>query len=65
MSVKDKWVFKSGKSIFIRCWNCEDNFDIRAVHREDGFCPNCNNIEIDLSDDPYEKILAELEKTND
>jgi hypothetical protein len=58
----DKWAFKSGNSIFIRCWNCCGSFDVRAVRREDGFCPKCENIEIDLSDVPYCSILAQLEK---
>jgi hypothetical protein len=64
MTIKtlNKWVFKVDQSIFIKCYVCEQDFDIVAVCQEDGFCPSCNNIEIDLSDDPYQERLAELEK---
>tara|TARA_R110000850_G_scaffold30103_1_gene82903 strand:- start:118 stop:312 length:195 start_codon:yes stop_codon:yes gene_type:complete len=62
MSDKDNWVFKSGQSIIIKCWTCENDFDIRAIHREDGFCPKCENVEIDLSEEPYQPILSQLEK---
>ena len=65
MSDKNKWVFKAGNSIIIKCWTCEKDFDIRAIHREDGFCPKCDNVEICLSDDPYVEPLTELEKGNE
>lgn len=65
MSNENKWVFKVGSSIFIKCYVCEKDFDVRAVRREDGFCPSCNNIEIDLFGDPYQAQLVQLEKKGD
>lgn len=65
MSKENKWVFKAGNSVFIKCYVCEKNFDVRAVRREDGFCPSCNNIEIDLSYDPYQTLLAQIEEKGD
>ena len=62
MSKENKWVFKVGNYVFIKCYVCEQDFDIDAVRQEDGFCPSCNNIEIDLSDDPYQALLAQLEE---
>jgi len=65
MSKGNKWAFKVGKSTFIKCYICEKDFDVRAIRREDGFCPSCNNTEINLSDEPYQPILTQLDQTND
>lgn len=65
MSDADAWVLKSGKSIIVKCWFCGGYFDTRAIRREDGFCPKCEHIEIDLNEEPYQSTLAELEKDNE
>jgi len=65
MNNADKWVFKSGGSIFIKCYFCEKDFDVKAVRREDGFCPSCHYVEIDLSDEPYQPKLQQLEGGED
>ena len=54
-----EWAFKVGDFTIIKCWSCELHFDLRAIDREDGFCPCCK-AEVDYYDEPYEPLLKQL-----